>query len=95
MRQVNLFDEIIVDNFAGGGGASTGMELATSRPVAIAINQILQLFCFTKPTIRIRNICRPLSGMLTRLRYARAALWGWPGSLPTAGILVRQKVLLW
>ena len=38
MRQVNLFDEIIVDNFAGGGGASTGMELATSRPVAIAIN---------------------------------------------------------
>ena len=38
MNQVNLFDEIIVDNFAGGGGASTGMELATGRPVAIAIN---------------------------------------------------------
>ena len=33
-----LFDEIIVDNFAGGGGASTGIELATGRPVAIAIN---------------------------------------------------------
>ncbi|MBE6933682.1 MAG: hypothetical protein E7462_01325, partial [Ruminococcaceae bacterium] len=26
--QVDLFDEIIVDNFAGGGGASTGIELA-------------------------------------------------------------------
>ena len=38
MPQVNIFDEIIVDNFAGGGGASTGMELATGRPVAIAIN---------------------------------------------------------
>lgn len=38
MGQVNIFDEIIVDNFAGGGGASTGMELATGRPVAIAIN---------------------------------------------------------
>lgn len=36
--QVSLLDEIIVDNFAGGGGASTGMELATGRPVAIAIN---------------------------------------------------------
>ncbi len=36
--QVNLLDEIIVDNFAGGGGASTGMELATGRVVDIAIN---------------------------------------------------------
>ena len=36
--QLNFIDEIIVDNFAGGGGASTGMELATGRPVAIAIN---------------------------------------------------------
>ena len=26
--QTNIFDEIIVDNFAGGGGASTGIELA-------------------------------------------------------------------
>ena len=38
MSQTNLFDEIIVDNFAGGGGASTGIELAAGRPVAIAIN---------------------------------------------------------
>ncbi|HHA1672132.1 TPA: DNA cytosine methyltransferase [Enterobacter roggenkampii] len=30
--------EIIVDNFAGGGGASTGIELATGRNVDIAIN---------------------------------------------------------
>jgi DNA (cytosine-5)-methyltransferase 1 len=37
-EQINLLDEIIVDNFAGGGGASTGIELATGRPVAIAIN---------------------------------------------------------
>lgn len=36
--QLNLCDEIIVDNFAGGGGASTGIELATGRPVDIAIN---------------------------------------------------------
>jgi len=36
--QISFLEEIIVDNFAGGGGASTGMELATGRPVAIAIN---------------------------------------------------------
>lgn len=36
--QINILDEIIVDNFAGGGGASTGIELATGRPVDIAIN---------------------------------------------------------
>lgn len=33
-----MFREIIVDNFAGGGGASTGIELATGRHVDIAIN---------------------------------------------------------
>ena len=32
------FRELIVDNFAGGGGASTGIEFATGRPVDIAIN---------------------------------------------------------
>lgn len=36
--QIDLFDEIIVDNFAGGGGASTGIELASGRVVDIAIN---------------------------------------------------------
>ncbi len=36
--QINFLEEIIVDNFAGGGGASTGIELATGRPVTIAIN---------------------------------------------------------
>lgn len=30
--------DIIVDNFAGGGGASTGIEAALGRPVDIAIN---------------------------------------------------------
>lgn len=30
--------EIFVDNFAGGGGASTGIEMAIGRSVDIAIN---------------------------------------------------------
>lgn len=36
--QLDLFREIIVDNFAGGGGASEGIEMATGLNVDIAIN---------------------------------------------------------
>lgn len=35
-RMIN--GELIVDNFAGGGGASTGIEIATGKSVDIAIN---------------------------------------------------------
>jgi DNA (cytosine-5)-methyltransferase 1 len=35
---LDLETELIVDNFAGGGGASTGIELALGRHVDIAIN---------------------------------------------------------
>lgn len=38
MFQDNIFRELVVDNFAGGGGASTGMELALGYPVDIAVN---------------------------------------------------------
>jgi len=38
IKQLDIFREIIVDNFAGGGGASTGIELATGLNVDIAIN---------------------------------------------------------
>ena len=34
----SCWNELIVDSFAGGGGASTGIELATGRTVNIAIN---------------------------------------------------------
>jgi DNA (cytosine-5)-methyltransferase 1 len=35
---LNLGSELIVDNFAGGGGASTGIERAFGRAIDIAIN---------------------------------------------------------
>lgn len=38
MYQDNFFRELVVDNFAGGGGASTGIELALGYPVDIAVN---------------------------------------------------------
>jgi len=37
-REKHFTREIIVDNFAGGGGASTGIEMAIGRSVDIAIN---------------------------------------------------------
>ena len=36
--QYSIFDECFVDSFAGGGGASTGIELATGHPIDVAIN---------------------------------------------------------
>ncbi len=36
--KLDINNEIIVDNFAGGGGASSGIELALGRHVDIAIN---------------------------------------------------------
>lgn len=36
--QLPLNNDLIVDNFAGGGGASCGIEMALGRPVNIAIN---------------------------------------------------------
>ena len=38
MKQTTIFDDLFVDSFAGGGGASTGIEMATGHPVDVAIN---------------------------------------------------------
>jgi DNA (cytosine-5)-methyltransferase 1 len=37
-KQYSIFDDCFVDSFAGGGGASTGIEMATGHPVDVAIN---------------------------------------------------------
>ena len=61
--QLNFLDELIIDNFAGGGGASCGIELATGRPVDIAINHDPDAIAMHKanhPYTRTRsrvNIC--------------------------------------
>jgi DNA (cytosine-5)-methyltransferase 1 len=41
-------NELIIDNFAGGGGASTGIEMAFGRPVDIAINHDPQAIAMYK-----------------------------------------------
>jgi len=36
--ELNFSEKIIVDFFAGGGGASTGLEMGLNRPVYVAVN---------------------------------------------------------
>lgn len=46
------FGELFIDSFAGGGGASTGIEHAIGRPVDIAINhcpQAIKMHCVNHP----------------------------------------------
>ncbi|SMC64039.1 DNA cytosine methyltransferase [Sporomusa malonica] len=45
---ISLFREIIVDNFAGGGGASTGISLAIGRSVDVAVNHDLAAIAMHK-----------------------------------------------
>ena len=33
MNHYSIFDDCFVDSFAGGGGSSTGIEMATGHPV--------------------------------------------------------------
>ena len=42
--KLDFLDEIRVDLFAGGGGASTGIEMGLDMPVDIAINHDLEHF---------------------------------------------------
>jgi len=51
-------DELVVDNFAGGGGASTGIEAALGRPIDVAINhdpEALALHAANHP--ETRHLC--------------------------------------
>lgn len=52
MRQLNFLDELIIDNFAGGGGASCGIELATGY-----LEKVLKLLA-PERTIDIPNFKR-------------------------------------
>lgn len=56
--QLDLGHELVVDNFAGGGGASTGLEMALGRPIDIAINhdpEALAMHAINHP--RTRHLC--------------------------------------
>ncbi len=55
---LDLGHELIIDNFAGGGGTSTGLEAAFGRPVDIAINhdpEALAMHAINHP--HTRHLC--------------------------------------
>ncbi|MBR8043141.1 DNA cytosine methyltransferase [Burkholderia cenocepacia] len=55
---LDLGHELIIDNFAGGGGTSTGLEAAFGRPVDIAINhdpQAIAMHALNHP--RTKHLC--------------------------------------
>lgn len=67
-----LPDELIVDNFAGGGGASTGIYLATGRHPDIAVNhdrEALAIYRANHPTTRI--LCEDVFEVEPRLVTGR------------------------
>lgn len=94
--RISFFDEIIVDNFAGGGGTSTGIELATGRVVDVAVNH-------DPAAIRMHRTNHPYT------RHYQESVWDidprkmceghrsdWPGFLRTASIFPKPKAAsLW
>ena len=83
--------ELIVDNFAGGGGASTGIELATGYSVDIAINHDPEAIKMHKAIIRIQSIIAKTCGRLIRSRHAMGIQSDLPGSHRIASTLARRK----
>lgn len=86
-------DELIVDNFAGGGGASTGIELALGRPIDIAINhdpEALAMHAANHP--HTRHLCESVSGRLVKLtKTAQVRMCGNSVSPPPAEAIVRAQ----
>lgn len=64
-----IHGELLVDNFSGGGGTSTGIELATGYSVDIAINHDPEAIRMHKANYR--NISMRLSMTGKNLKSAR------------------------
>ncbi|MDN3712201.1 hypothetical protein QWZ10_11060 [Paracoccus cavernae] len=57
---------MIIDSFAGGGGASTGIELALGRSPDVAINHSQRRWRSMQQTIRRRCTSTAISGTSNR-----------------------------
>lgn len=54
-------DDLIIDCFAGGGGASTGIEAALGRPIDIGCKSMIQMLSScTRQTIRTHYISQKI-----------------------------------
>ena len=66
----SLLGELIVDNFAGGGGASTGIELATGRPIARCGNAVPPPFAEALVRANLPEMCGRKFESMKELREA-------------------------
>lgn len=89
--QINFLEEIIVDNFAGGGGASTGIELATGRPVTIAINHDPDAILMHKTNHPFTEHYQASVWDVDPCEVSKGRRWGWRGSPLIASIFPRQR----
>lgn len=95
MNQIDLFDEIIVDNFAGGGGASTGIELAAGRPVTIAINHDPDAILLHRTNHPYTEHLQASVWDVDPVEVCRGRAVGLAWFAPTASTSPRQKVPHW
>lgn len=82
----------MVDNFAGGGGASTGMSMATGKEIDIAINHNAEaLAMHEKNHPGTKHFCESVFDVdpMTATKGRSA----WFGSAQTAGITVRLRAV--
>lgn len=85
-----MTNEIVVDNFAGGGGASTGIEIAIGRSVDIAINHdpaAIAMHRANHPTTehyRVRRGRRSAGNDFTPHEPVKATVWS--GSQAPGGL---------
>jgi hypothetical protein len=80
--------ELVVDTFAGGGGASSGIEAALGRPVDIAIDhdpQAIEMHRANHPETRHFVEKHPEGGPGGRVRGPFPSAWR--GSRPTVALL--------
>lgn len=83
--------ELIVDNFAGGGGASVAIESAIGRPVDIAINhdrEAIAMHAANHP--ETKHYCEDI-WKVRPIGPAAGVLLGLLGFLPIANTTRRQK----
>ena len=85
--------EIIVDNFAGGGGASTGIELAIGRSVDIAINHDENAIAMHKTNHPdTLHYCESVFDV-DQAQPPAANLSAWPGLALTAATFPKRRAL--
>lgn len=93
--QESFDDEIVVDNFAGGGGTSTGIELALGRIVNIAINHDPAAILLHKTNHPYTEHLQASVWDVDPAEVCRGRKVGLAWFSQTASILARPRALRW